>query len=162
MIRTVQAQFYRCRGWLVVLAVVATLAPPEAAAQTRGASFLGLTGGFGDEPEFWEGRTNYRLFLRPRGVVKAVMLFARFPDAESEESTQDLYQRLVPEGAAFFRRASYGQMTLTVDARHRWISMAEASTLVVTNIFRALIQRCGSRLQPRGSSCEACPSPARL
>src|SRR5262249_16924785 len=60
--------------------------------------------------------------------IRAIMLFARFPDAEGEESTRDLYDRLVPEGAAFFKRASYGQMTLTVDIRHRWIAMDRPST----------------------------------
>jgi M6 family metalloprotease-like protein len=117
-----------CRRGLVVVALVTTLAAPDAVAQTRSSSFLGLTGGSTDAPDFWEGRTNYRLFPRPKGEVKAVMLFARFPDAESAESTQDLFKRLVPESAAFFKRASYGQMTLTVDARHKWVSMAEAST----------------------------------
>jgi M6 family metalloprotease-like protein len=120
----------RILGGLVALAVVATLAATEAAAQTREGGFLGLTAGSANAPIFWEGRTNYRLFVRPKGVVRAVMLFARFPDAEAEaeESTQDLFNRLVPEGVAFFERASYGEMTLRVDARHRWVPMDEPST----------------------------------
>jgi hypothetical protein len=113
---------------LVLLAMVATITATEAAAQTREGSFLGLTAVSEDTPDFWEGRTNYRVLLRPKGLVRAVMLFARFPDAETEESTQDLFNRLVPEGAAFFKRASYGEMTLTVDAHHRWVPMDEAST----------------------------------
>jgi M6 family metalloprotease-like protein len=76
----------------------------------------------------WEGRTDYRLFVRPKGVVKAVMLFARFPDAEAEESTHDLYDRLVPGAIAYFQRASYGELTLTVDAHHEWIPMDQPST----------------------------------
>jgi M6 family metalloprotease-like protein len=56
------------------------------------------------------------------------MVFAKFPDAECEEATQDLYNLLVPQGEAFFKRASYGEMTLKVDARHRWIPMDEPST----------------------------------
>jgi M6 family metalloprotease-like protein len=118
----------RLRGVLVALAVAAALAATPAAAQTRKSGFLGLTAGSGDAPDFWEGRTNYRLFLRPKGVVRAVMLFARFPDAEVEEATPDLYGRLVPGGVAFFHRASYGELTLTVDAHHRWVSMDDAST----------------------------------
>src|SRR6202008_4731823 len=51
-----------------------------------------------------------------------------FPDAELEEPTEDLFKRLVPEGQAFFKRASYGAMTLAVDVRHRWIPMDHAST----------------------------------
>ena len=116
------------RAGLGALAVIATLTATEAAAQSKDGTFLGLTGGRRDAPNFWEGPTNYQVFPRPKGVVTAVMLFARFPDAETEESTQDLFKRLVPEGAAFFKRASYGQLTLTVDPRHRWIPMDEPST----------------------------------
>jgi M6 family metalloprotease-like protein len=118
----------RRRGeWLMLVATAAFLAP-EAAAQTRGTSFLGLSSPSEAVPDFWEGRTNYRVLLRPKGDIRAIMLFARFPDAESQESTQDLFNRLVPEAAAFFKRASYGEMTLTVDVRHRWIAMDNPST----------------------------------
>jgi M6 family metalloprotease-like protein len=116
------------RRRLAALMVVAILLTTGAAAQTRDGRFLGLTAPSGTAPEFWEGPTNYRLFLRPMGEIRAIMLFARFPDAEGEESTRDLYNRLVPEGAAFFKRASYGQMTLKVDVRHRWIAMDRSST----------------------------------
>jgi M6 family metalloprotease-like protein len=111
-----------------LLAAAATFLTAEAGAQTRGPTFLGLTSPSGQAPVFWEGRTDYRVHVRPKGEVRAIMLFARFPDAESEESTKVLYDRLIPEGAAFLRRASYGEMSLTVDIRHRWISMDQPST----------------------------------
>jgi M6 family metalloprotease-like protein len=117
----------RTRG-MVVLAVLATLTATDAAAQSRDRAFLGLTAGLKDARNFWEGQTNYQVFPRPKGVVKAVMLFARCPDALAEESTQDLFNRLVPDGIAFFKRASYGQLTLKVDAHHGWLRMDEAST----------------------------------
>ncbi len=113
---------------LAALIVLASLPTTGAAGQTRDDRFLGLTAPRGTAPDFWEGRTNYRLFLRPTGEIRAILLFARFPDAEGEESTRDLYDRLVPEGAAFFTRASYGQMTLKVDVRHRWIALDRPST----------------------------------
>lgn len=116
------------RRRLAALIVVASLLTTGAAAQSRGGRFLGLMPPGGTAPDFWEGPTNYRLFLRPMGEIRAIMLFARFPDAEGQESTRDLYNRLVPEGTAFFARASYGQMTLTVDVRHRWIAMDRPST----------------------------------
>jgi M6 family metalloprotease-like protein len=116
------------RAGLVVLAVVATFTAKEVAAQSGDGTFLGLKAGPGDAPNFWEGPTNYQVFPRPKGVVTAVMLFARFPDAETEESTHDVFKRLVPDAIAFFNRASYGQLTLTVDVRHRWVPMDEAST----------------------------------
>lgn len=112
----------------LVLAMAAGLLGAEAAAQTRGPTFLGLTSPPGTAPDFWEGRTDYRIHLRPKGKIRAIMLFARFPDAESEESTRDLYNRLIPEGAAFLERASYGEMSLSVDVRHRWIPMERPST----------------------------------
>jgi len=118
----------RRRYGLIVLVVATRFLATEAIAQTREGSFLGLTPGSGAAPEFWEGRTDYRLFLRPKGVVRAIMLFARFPDAETEEKTHDLYDWLVPEGVAYFNRASYGELTLTVDAHHRWVLMDNAST----------------------------------
>lgn len=111
-----------------LLALAAGLLTAGAAAQTRRPSFLGLTIPPGRAPDFWEGPTDYRLLLRPKGEIRAIMLFARFPDAEAEESTRDLYNRLIPEGAAFFKRASYGEMSLTVDVRHRWIPMDRPST----------------------------------
>jgi M6 family metalloprotease-like protein len=116
------------RRLLVGLAMLATLSPTAASAQAREGGFLGLMADPGTAPNFWEGRTNYRLFVRPKGTIRAIMLFARFPDAEAEESTQDLFKRLEPESMAFFEKASYGQMTLTMDARHRWIPMDQAST----------------------------------
>jgi M6 family metalloprotease-like protein len=113
---------------LVALAAVAMLTATTAPAQTREKVFLGLPVGSRDAPNFWEGPTNYHVFPRPNGVVKAVMVFAKFPDAVKEESTQELFKRLVPSGIEFLKRASYGQLTLTVDARHRWIPMDEPST----------------------------------
>ncbi len=119
---------HRRRGGLIVMGVAASLLAMEAAAQTQDGSFLGLMAAPGTAPDFWEGRTNDRILLRPTGTIRAIMLFARFPDAETDESTQDLFNRLVPEGAAYFHRVSYGQMTLSVDVRHRWIMMDDTST----------------------------------
>jgi M6 family metalloprotease-like protein len=113
---------------VAILAVAVSLLAIYALARTRQGSFLGLTASRGSEREFWEGRTNYRVLLRPKGTIRAIMLFARFPDAETNESSQDLFNRLVPEGQAFFSKASYGQMTLQVDARHEWIAMDKPST----------------------------------
>src|SRR6516164_6459217 len=116
------------RAGLVPLILISLLLSPIASAQEREVGLLGLTPGPGPPPNFWEGRTDYRLFIRPEGEIKAVMLFARFPDAEAEESTRDLYDRLVPGGVAYFQRASFGEMSLTVDAHHRWIAMDQPST----------------------------------
>ena len=116
------------RCGLIAMGVTASLIATEAAAQPQEDGFLGLTVAAGAAPDFWEGPTNYRVLLQPKGVIRAIMLFARFPDAETEESTEDLFNRLVPEGVAYFKRASYGEMALAVDVRHRWIPMDETST----------------------------------
>src|SRR5262245_9243158 len=107
--RTVVTGFMRTG--LLPLILIAALPAPIAWAQRREGGLLGLTPGPGTPPDFWEGWTNYRLFLRPKGELKAIMLFARFPDAESEESTQDLYNRLVPGGVAYFQKASFGELS---------------------------------------------------
>ena len=75
-----------------------------------------------------EAATDYDSFVRPSGEVRAVMLFARFPDAEIEETTESLYDALVPGAVEYYRRASYGRMSLKVDAVRRWIPMDAAST----------------------------------
>ncbi len=114
--------------WVSMAVVAVGLLATGAEAQTRDHGFLGLASGRRNPPEFWEGRTDYRVLLRPRGEIRAIMLFARFPDALAEESTKDLFSRLVPEAQGFFRRASRGLMDLKVDVRHRWIAMDHEST----------------------------------
>jgi len=89
-------------------------------------SFLGLTAP--DPGGLWEGRTDYKRSVRPIGKLRAIMLFAHFPDTTVEETTTSLYERLAPEGIAFFDRASYGKMSLKIDTLPRWISMDHAST----------------------------------
>lgn len=96
--------------------------------QTRRTTCLGLSGGPSNSQWRWEGPTDYSVFVKPAGTIKAAMLFAKFPDAETVESTQDLYNRLVPDAAQFFKRASYGKMELLVDPHHRWIQMDQPST----------------------------------
>ncbi len=95
-------------------------APPPA--------FLGLTAPPPPAAQFWEGPTDYGFALRPHGAVRAIMLFARFPDTTAEEDTRDLYTRLAPQSIDYFARVSYGKMTLQIDALHRWIPMDHPST----------------------------------
>jgi M6 family metalloprotease-like protein len=99
--------------------------PPE---RTKPVGFLGLTSKPGEGERLTEGKTDYNVALRPAGKLRAVMLFARFPDTTREETTQDLYKRLAPEGIAFMKRASYGKVKLTIEPIHRWIPMDHPST----------------------------------
>jgi len=75
-----------------------------------------------------EADTDPSLFPRGTGELRAVMLFARFPDAETEETTQELYDLLVPGAQEYYERTSYGRLTLRVDPLSRWIPMDAAST----------------------------------
>ncbi|MBI5834947.1 MAG: hypothetical protein HZB16_21810 [Armatimonadetes bacterium] len=56
------------------------------------------------------------------------MLFAHFPDTTVEETTQSLYDRLVPGALDYYRRASYGRLTLKVDRVDRWLPTDRTST----------------------------------
>ncbi len=75
-----------------------------------------------------EGPTDFHTNLRPIGEVRAVMLFALFPDTTQLEEPQDLYNKLVPEAQAFFERTSYGRMHLKVEMVNRWIPMDHPTT----------------------------------
>jgi M6 family metalloprotease-like protein len=87
--------------------------------------FLGLTA---RSAGLSEGPTDYAHHLRPSGTVRAVMLFARFPDTEAEETTQALHDLLVPRAVDYYRRASYGQVTLSIEPVPKWLPLARAST----------------------------------
>lgn len=70
-----------------------------------------------------EAATDYGRYVRPLGEVRAVMLFARFPDSTGEETPEELYDLLVPGAVEYFARTSYGRLSLQVTAVPRWIPM---------------------------------------
>ena len=75
-----------------------------------------------------QGYTNHELHPKATGTLKAIMLFAKFPDAERKEKTEDLYERLVPDAVKFYKESSYGKFNLKVDAHHKWYDMNNPST----------------------------------
>ena len=75
-----------------------------------------------------EGPTDYRTNLHPVGNVRAIMLFALFPDTVNPEQPMDLYNRLVPGGVQFFEKYSFGKMHLKVDTLNRWLPMDHPTT----------------------------------
>lgn len=75
-----------------------------------------------------EGPTDPRNHPEPLGTLKAVMLFANFPDGERDKSMQELHQLLVPGAVEYFERSSYGKFHLKVDAHFQWYDLAKAST----------------------------------
>jgi M6 family metalloprotease-like protein len=87
--------------------------------------------GLASRPDIFlsEGLTDTAMHPRATGTIKAIMLFARFPDAQDEDRTpQELYDHLVPGAVKFFRDASCGRLELKVDARTQWYSMKGKST----------------------------------
>ena len=75
-----------------------------------------------------QGMTDHEKHPKATGKVKAIMLFAKFPDAEREETSKALYERLVPGAVKFFKESSYGKFSLQVDAHHKWYEMDAPST----------------------------------
>lgn len=118
-------------GIFVLIMATSNLAAQETTAATAhgaGGSFLGLTVEDAADHDLWEGPTDYRVALKPIGRVRAIMLFAHFPDTTKEETTEALYDWLVPDGIAYFKRASYGKMAIEVDALNRWLPMDHPTT----------------------------------
>ncbi len=67
--------------------------------------------------------TDYTLHARPLGTVKAVMIFVDFPDVPGAESTQQIYDSIVPTGQAWMSAASYGRVQLAVTMFPKWYRM---------------------------------------
>lgn len=75
-----------------------------------------------------EGRTNMERHPKATGTLKAIMLFARFPDGEEDKSMLELHRILVPRAVEFFEKSSYGRFQLKVDAHFEWYAMRGPST----------------------------------
>lgn len=88
--------------------------------------FLGLEA---PEPLFLgEGATDPERHPPGTGTLRAILLFARFPDGEEDLGLDQLQETLLPGAVEFFERSSYGRLTLDVDVHERWIDMRGPST----------------------------------
>ncbi|MEM2342213.1 MAG: M6 family metalloprotease domain-containing protein [Candidatus Bathyarchaeia archaeon] len=73
--------------------------------------------------------TNYSIFLRPLGALKAVMLFVDFPNAPATQApngyqdTQSYYERLAP-AREWFLNSSYGLLNLEITPINQWYHMS--------------------------------------
>ncbi|MEU7870112.1 hypothetical protein [Dactylosporangium sp. NPDC049140] len=63
-----------------------------------------------------EGIQNQARFVPASGSVAAKMVFVDFPDAPANDSTAALCQWLAPGGQRFLATASYGKLSLRIDA----------------------------------------------
>lgn len=60
------------------------------------------------------------LHVRSTGTLRAVMLFADFPDAAAVETTGQLFNTIAPESQQWLSETSHGRLTLAVDRIDRW------------------------------------------
>ncbi|GGP00606.1 M6 family metalloprotease domain-containing protein [Wenjunlia tyrosinilytica] len=76
-----------------------------------------------------EGITGAGPFVPSKGTVKTTMVFVDFPDAPADDTTGELYNKLVPGATDWFRTSSYGQLSLKVKAdTSRFYRMPRKST----------------------------------
>jgi hypothetical protein len=110
----------------------------------------------GGAVEQTEGPTDFTRFARPQGVVKAVMIFVDFPDAEAgAASAPAAADHLLGRGQAqqLYRDQSYGQLTLdvTVRADLGWRRLPDSSARYDLTDFdsqRSYISAAAALFQP--------------
>jgi hypothetical protein len=61
------------------------------------------------------------------GELRVMMLFADFPDAPADESTEALYDLLVPRAQEWYTEVSGGRLSLVVDRVDEWFRAPDAS-----------------------------------
>lgn len=70
-----------------------------------------------------EGPTDTALHAPSTGTLRAVMLFADFPDARATETTQALFHTIVAESQQWLAEVSHGRFLLDVTRVDRWYRM---------------------------------------
>lgn len=118
---------------LLVAVAVIVAAPLPARAATDGCALPGATGMPGDDhrKQWWgdEGRpTDWERFVRPRGTVRAVMLFVDFPNARAQDNAApfdgvDAYHDFLAPAADWLRRSSSGRLDLRITPVRKWLHM---------------------------------------
>lgn len=83
--------------------------------------------------------TDFNLYAKPEGVVRAVMIFVEFPDAPGTASPDDVARHLLGNGSVqkLFGEQSYQRMTLdvTIESRLGWRKMKDSSGQYKTHQF---------------------------
>lgn len=72
--------------------------------------------------------------LRSTGSVRAVVLFADFPDVNASMSPQEVFDILSPTASDFVDDTSYGAMQLVLEPHLEWLRMSKPSTEYTTAI----------------------------
>ena len=112
---------------LTLILLVSTVDPTLAAPPTDNASECKLpaTTGWLDEGH----DTDFDVFLRPEGRLRAVMLFVDFPnarasDAQAEWGSTDPYVDLLAPAAGWVRTAAFGKVRLRITPVDTWYRMS--------------------------------------
>ena len=112
-------------GLLLALLVSCGLALAQPGEPASAGKIPGTTG-WTDEGQ----DTNWGVFLKPAGKVRAVMIFVDFPNhlASQEPApysdTRPYYQFLVPGAVQWYKNSSYNALNLEVTPVHRWYHMS--------------------------------------
>lgn len=69
------------------------------------------------------GVTDNSVLVRSRGTVRAAMIFVEFPDSPHTETTESLYDALVPYSQRWLDEVSNGRVKLEVTPIHHWYRM---------------------------------------
>ncbi|HEX7810072.1 MAG TPA: hypothetical protein VF608_15155, partial [Thermoanaerobaculia bacterium] len=88
-----------------------------------------------------EGPVDEALHAPSTGTMRAVMLFADFPDAHATETTNALLQTIAPESQEWLRETSHGRFEVDVTAIHRWYRMPLPSASYGLNSPTFALQR---------------------
>lgn len=75
-----------------------------------------------------EGITNTASHPAATGTLRAIMIFARFPDGEEDRTPKQLYDHLAPGAMAHYKASSYGRFDLHVEGHYQWYPMKGKST----------------------------------
>jgi M6 family metalloprotease-like protein len=64
-----------------------------------------------------EAPTNYSVFARPTGTIRAVMIFVDFPDAASSEPPAPVGDHVLGQLKQLYHEQSYGKLSIEVDVK---------------------------------------------
>jgi M6 family metalloprotease-like protein len=112
---------------LAMVLLALTVSPALAATPTGEVSACKLpaTTGWHDEGH----DTDFGVFLRPTGLLRAVMLFVDFPNARATQAPASWrktgpYSEWLAPAATWLRTASYGKVRLSITPVERWYRMS--------------------------------------
>ena len=105
---------------------------------------------------YTEVATDYSIFLRPLGEIRGVMVFVDFSDTPGTESTNTLYDQIVPYWAKWYADVSHGRISMNITPGPEVVQDAKDLIRVLAGCLplrpvlherRDRCRRCPGRLQ---------------